>query len=144
MTVGCLLGGALSDFLVSRFGGRVGRCFLAAFCFLLVAILLLLGSRAISTTAASFILAAGAGTLYIAASCFWAVAADIGAKDTAVVSSIMNMGAQAGGACTAVLTPLLAAHFGWNVSFLTASGVSLAGAFSWLLIRPQLAKGWSA
>ena len=63
---------------------------------------------------AAVVLACGAGVLYIAQSGYWAVAADISGEYVGVVSGMMNMGGQIGGACTASLTPLLAAHFGWG------------------------------
>jgi ACS family glucarate transporter-like MFS transporter len=40
------------------------------------------------------------------------------------------MGAQAGGAVTASLTPWIAEHFGWTTSFLVAAGVCLAGSLA--------------
>jgi ACS family glucarate transporter-like MFS transporter len=82
------------------------------------------------------ILASGAGVLYIAQSGFWAVMADIAGEDVGVVSAIMNMGGQAGGACTASLTPLIAAHFGWEMSFITAAAISAIGGAAWMLINP--------
>jgi ACS family glucarate transporter-like MFS transporter len=47
------------------------------------------------------------------------------------------MGGQLGGAVTASLTPLIAAHFGWPASFLTATALCLAGAAAWLLVDPS-------
>jgi ACS family glucarate transporter-like MFS transporter len=49
----------------------------------------------------------------------------------------MNMGGQLGGAVTASLTPLIALHFGWNVSFLTATIFAAVGALAWLVVNPD-------
>jgi ACS family glucarate transporter-like MFS transporter len=49
----------------------------------------------------------------------------------------MNMGGQAGGACTATLTPLIAAHFGWEMSFVTAAAIAAFGGAAWVLISPM-------
>jgi ACS family glucarate transporter-like MFS transporter len=49
----------------------------------------------------------------------------------------MNMGAQAGGALTASLTPWIAAHYGWTASFLVAASLCGVGAFAWLLVDPD-------
>ena len=57
-----------------------------------------------------------------------------------MVSAIMNMGGQAGGACTASLTPLIAAHLGWEMSFVTAASVAVLGGAAWLVINPL--KAW--
>ena len=56
----------------------------------------------------------------------------------------MNMGAQAGGALTASLTPWIAARYGWTASFLVAAALCGIGAFAWLLVDPdrkQVAQG---
>jgi ACS family glucarate transporter-like MFS transporter len=45
----------------------------------------------------------------------------------AVVSGTMNTGCQMGGAVTASLTPMIAAHFGWGASFLTATRACRSG-----------------
>jgi ACS family glucarate transporter-like MFS transporter len=137
MTIGCLLGGVLSDWMVRRFSLTVGRCILPACCFALTALLLVLGSHAQHAETASLILATGAGLLYVPQGAFWAVAADFGGEYAGISSGIMNMGAQIGGACTASLTPLIAAHFGWNVSFMTAASLATIGAISWLFVNPK-------
>lgn len=136
MTIGCLGGGVVSDWIATRFGLRMGRCLLPAFSLAVTAVLLVLGSRAHSPAAAGVILACGAGVLYIAQSGYWAVTADIAGESVGVVSGIMNMGGQAGGACTAALTPLIAAHFGWEMSFVTAAMIAALGAAAWLAINP--------
>jgi ACS family glucarate transporter-like MFS transporter len=56
---------------------------------------------------------------------------------TGIVSGMVNMGGQLGGACTASLTPLLAAHFGWGMSFVTAASLALMGGLAWMLIDPN-------
>ncbi len=137
MTAGCLSGGAVSDWIGKRFGLRTGRCLLPGLSLVLTAVLLVIGSRAGSAAAAGVILASGAGVLYIAQSGFWAVMADIAGEDVGVVSAIMNMGGQAGGACTASLTPLIAAHFGWEMSFVAAASIAACGGLLWLVINPR-------
>jgi ACS family glucarate transporter-like MFS transporter len=47
------------------------------------------------------------------------------------------MGAQIGGACTTSLTPLIAAHFGWHMSFFVAALVAILGALAWLIVDPK-------
>ena len=49
----------------------------------------------------------------------------------------MNMGGQIGGACTSSLTPLIAAHFGWEQSFVVAASLSVLGAIAWLTVDPK-------
>jgi ACS family glucarate transporter-like MFS transporter len=136
MTIGCLGGGALSDWVAIRYGLRVGRCLVPALALAVTAVLLLLGSGARGPATAAVILACSAGVLFISQSIFWAVTADIAGENVGIVSGIMNMGGQAGGACTASLTPLIAAHFGWQMSFVTAAFIVALGAVAWLAIDP--------
>jgi ACS family glucarate transporter-like MFS transporter len=136
MTIGCLGGGVVSDWIAARYGLRMGRCLLPALSLAATAALLVLGSRAHSPAMAAVILACGAGVLYISQSGFWAVTADIAGKQVGVVSGLMNMGGQAGGACTASLTPLIAARFGWETSFATAAFIAALGAVAWAVINP--------
>jgi ACS family glucarate transporter-like MFS transporter len=49
----------------------------------------------------------------------------------------MNMGAQAGGAITAIMTPMIAEQFGWTASFLVAAALCVVGALAWLLVDPK-------
>jgi len=141
MTIGCLSGGAICDWIAAHFGLRAGRCLLPSVALGLTAVLLLLGSQAHQPRTAALLLACGAGALYLAQSSYWAVCADIAGENTSVVTGIVNMGGQIGGACTASLTPLLAAHFGWGASFAAAAGLAVLGALAWLLVDPRCPLG---
>jgi ACS family glucarate transporter-like MFS transporter len=137
MTIGSLSGGVASDWIAHRFSLRLGRCLLPAFSMALTAVLLVLGSRAEQAQTAGVVLALGAGVLYVSASCFWAVSANFAGEYAGLTSGIMNMGAQIGGACTASLTPLIAAHFGWQMSFFVAAFFAILGALAWLIVDPK-------
>src|SRR5271154_4233874 len=56
MTVGCLCGGVLSDWIARRFSIRAGRCLLPAVSLALTAMFLVIGSRARHSENASIIL----------------------------------------------------------------------------------------
>ena len=114
----------------------VRRCALASFAMVAAAAFLSFGSFVHSARFASVILAGGAGALYVSQSSFWAVTADIAGASSGSVSGFMNMGAQAGGALTASLTPWIAARLGWTASFLVAAALCLVGAVSWLAVDP--------
>jgi ACS family glucarate transporter-like MFS transporter len=136
MTIGAIGGGIASDWLVQRFSLRIGRCILPFFAMALTSALLIIGSRAEQASTAGIVLALGAGVLYISQSCFWAITADFAGEYAGLVSGIMNMGAQIGGAIATSLTPFLAARMGWQAAFFTAAGLALFGALSWLLVDP--------
>lgn len=137
MTLGSLLGGVASDWLARHVSIRSGRCILPALALGCTAILLVVGSRTHDPRVASAVLACGAGALYLSQSCFWSVSADFAQGFAGVVSGTMNMGCQIGGAATASLTPLIAAHFGWEASFLAATILAALGALSWLAVDPH-------
>jgi len=134
MTLGSLLGGAISDWLSRAVGTRTGRRLLPACALASTAVLLLVGSRSQSAQTASLILASGAGALYLSQSCYWSVATDIAGRRAGLIGGIMNMGGQIGGAVTASLTPLIAMHFGWGASFFTAAALAAMGALAWLAV----------
>jgi len=137
MAIASPLGGLISDRLAEKYGKRIGRCGIAVFSMALAGGFIAFGSHVADVRLASVVLAGGAGALYLAQSSFWAVSADIGGTSSGVVSGLMNMGAQIGGAITASLTPLIAVHYGWTASFLVAVALCICGALSWLIVDPQ-------
>ncbi|HEU4636496.1 MAG TPA: MFS transporter, partial [Edaphobacter sp.] len=137
MTIFCLLGGMLSDRLTGKYGLRVGRCGLAAVALVLTAVFLVLGSQVHSPQLAGFILAGGAGALYLSQSSFWSVSVDIAGKSSGVFSSMVNTGGQIGGAVTASLTPWVAQRYGWTTSFAIASVLAIIGAICWMTVHPE-------
>jgi ACS family glucarate transporter-like MFS transporter len=139
MTVFCLFGGWLSDRLTKHFGLRVGRCYLASFSLFLTAPLLYLGSQVHDIRLAVFLLAGGAGALYLSQSSFWSVSVDIAGRSSGVFSSMVNMSGQIGGAITASLTPWLAHRYGWPASFNVAATLAIIGALAWLVVHPERA-----
>jgi ACS family glucarate transporter-like MFS transporter len=136
MTIGAMGGGFASDWLVQHFSLRTGRCILPFVAMATTSVLLIVGSRAEQASTAGIVLALGAGVLYIAQSCFWAITADFAGEFAGLASGIMNMGAQVGGAVATSLTPFLAARLGWQAAFFTAAGLAVLGALSWLLVNP--------
>jgi ACS family glucarate transporter-like MFS transporter len=137
MLVGCLLGGVINDRLTKWKGSRIGRCGLALVALVIAGAFIALGSQVQSARLASFVLAGGAGALYLSQSSFWSVTADIAGASSGSVSAFMNMGCQLGAALTASLTPWIAARFGWTTSFLVAAALCLVSAASWLMIDPS-------
>lgn len=138
MAVCSPVGGAVSDWMTRRFGPRIGRCAAPVVGFLLTAVFVIAGSAARDARIASFVLAGGAGSLYLAQSSFWALTADLGGKSSGSVSGFMNTANQVGGAITLSLTPLLAKVFGWSTGFFVAALVAVAGAAAWLFVDPRV------
>lgn len=136
MTVCCLGGGLISDWITKRIGLRWGRGGIATVSFGLTAVFLVIGAQVRGPYAASIILAGGAGALYLSQSSFWAVSADIAGARSGVVSGVMNMGCQIGGAVTASLTPYIAARMSWIAAFVFAAALAVLGGAMWLLVDP--------
>jgi len=136
MALASPLGGWISDRLTRRRGKRLGRCVFAAAAMATSGCFISLAMLAENAQLASLVLAGGAGALYLSQSSFWSVTVDLAGNSAGSVSGVMNMGAQLGGAVTASLTPLIAAHFGWTASFLTATSLCIVGAAAWLLVDP--------
>jgi MFS transporter, ACS family, glucarate transporter len=137
MTLCCLGGGVLSDRLTRLYGLRVGRCWLAAGALVLAAAFVIVGSQVHGAQLAGVILAAGAGVLYLSQSSFWSASVDIAGRSSGVFSSLVNIGAQLGGAVTASLTPWVAQRFGWESSFAIAAVLAVLGAGCWMTVRPE-------
>lgn len=137
MTVFCLAGGVVNDWLSRARSLYAGRCIFACVSLLVTAIFLVLGSEATNTLLASITLAGGAGALYLSQSSYWAVSADLAGADAGVVSGLMNMGGQIAGAITASLTPWIAQQFGWNTAFYVAAAFAVIAGLSWLFVNPS-------
>lgn len=137
MTVGCLTGGVLNDAISRRFGLYAGRSGLAMAAFVLTGIFLLVGSRVDNVPLAVLTLALGGGAIYLSQSSFWSVTADIAGRHTGVVSGLMNVGCQIGGAITSSLTPWIAAEYGWAAAFGTGAVIVLVGTLAWAAVDPN-------
>ena len=137
ITVFCFLGGIMSDRLTCRYGLRIGRCAIASVASVLTAVFLVLGSQVHSAQLAGFILAGGAGALYLSQSSYWSVSNDIAGHSSGIFSSMVNMGGQIGGAITASLTPWIAQRFGWTTSFGTAAALAIVASICWTMVHPE-------
>ncbi len=137
MTVGCLAGGVINDAVSRRHGLYWGRSGLAMISFALTAVFLLVGSQVDNVPLAVLTLALGGGAIYLSQSSFWSVTADIAGRHTGVVSGLMNVGCQLGGALTASLTPWIAARYGWAAAFGTGAGVVVLGIAAWAAVDPR-------
>ncbi len=137
MTICCLSGGVISDWLSRVASPYIGRCVFPCGSLLFSAGFLVMGSQASDALLASVILAGGAGALYLSQSAYWAMTADIAGSYAGVVSGVMNMGGQIAGAITASATPWIATNFGWTTAFYVAAVFAVVGALTWLKVNPR-------
>ena len=137
MAVCSPLGGWLSDRVLQAKSKRVARCGMAGAAMALAAVFIVCGPLVDDVRLASFILTGGAGALYLSQSMFWAVSSEIGGESAGSVSGVMNMGNQLAGALTASLSPFIANHLGWPVSFGVAACLCALGAVAWAFVNPD-------
>ena len=138
MSLGSAAGGWIADAVCRRFGRWWGRCGVAAFGMVGAGLFMAAGSQVSSAAAATVVLAAGAGSLYIAQSAYFALSADLGKGSSGSLSGFINMARPSGQrAVTAITTPAIAAHFSWTASFLTAAAFCVLGGALWLVVNPN-------
>jgi ACS family glucarate transporter-like MFS transporter len=123
MSLGAAFGGWLADVISRDFGRWWGRCGVAAF--------------GMAGSGASAVLAAGAGSIYIAQSSYWTLSADLGKGSSGTLSGFINMACIIGDALAAIATPAIAAHYGWTASFLTSATFCVIGGTLWLVVNPN-------
>jgi ACS family glucarate transporter-like MFS transporter len=82
-------------------------------------------------------LSLGAGSLYLAISSYFATALDIFPDRSATVSGAMNTGASLSGVIAPILTPWIAAHYGWVPALSLAGIFALVAAIMWKFIEPD-------
>lgn len=137
MTAGSILGGMASDRLTRAFGKRSGRCVFTFVVMAMAGVFIACGAFVSGALEASVLLAAGIGALYLSQSCYFSISADISGPSSGSVAGFINMGGQIGGAVTASLTPVIAAHYGWTSSFLVAAALCVVGGLAWLQVDPE-------
>lgn len=137
MAFGMACGGWVSDRLVRAFGYRTGRAIVPVGGMLAGAAFLLLG---IAVKQPEWIVACFAVALTAVGSVeapTWTTAQELGGRRGGMAAGLCNTGGNAGGLVAPVLTPLVAASFGWATAIALGSAVCLAGVVLWLWIDPR-------
>jgi len=129
------LGGIASDRCVRRFGCVWGRRVPAMAGACLSGCLLAIGARVAEPRAAVLLLGAAAGALNFGLTNWWAAVNDMSPSDSGTLSGFMNTAGSLGGVVSPVLTPWIAARFGWIRALDFAAAAVVAGGLLWLLIR---------
>lgn len=131
------LGGYVSDAMVRKFGQPWGRRLPVIACAAASCLLLLTGSRMEDPYAAIALLALAAGCNSVAAVSSWALPNDLSERHSGTLAGVLNTATNLGGALSPVLTPYLAARFGWIAALDFAAAFMLSIALLWLLVHPQ-------
>jgi nitrate/nitrite transporter NarK len=87
--------------------------------------------------AAILIAVAGAASMFTLAPS-WACCIDIGGRNAAVLSAVMNTSGQVGGVLSPIILAMLVKRFAnWSIALYLMAGLYFAAAICWLLIRPE-------
>jgi MFS family permease len=131
------LGGVLSDRLVSgRLGITWGRRAVPMIGLAGAGALLAVGARVDNAYAAAVCMALATALVLSVEGPFWATMMELSGSGSGTAGGIMNMGSNVGGFISPALTPVLAAHIGWEKALLVAATLSVIAAVIWLGISP--------
>ncbi len=134
------LGGLVSDRLAAGALGQVwGRRLVPMLGMALSGIMISFGAHTQSAVLAAISLALATAFVLCVEGPFWAMMMRIARSNSGAAGGIMNMGSNLGGLISPALTPVLAAHIGWENALHVAAGLSLIAAALWLGVRPTRA-----
>jgi ACS family glucarate transporter-like MFS transporter len=134
---GDLLGGLVSDRLVSRYGLRLGRCGLGSVAYVIAGLALLAAAASSTPILAAALIAVATGSTMFTLGAAWGTVIEVGRNHVAVVGATMN----SVGNLAAMLNPLIVAYsvqwFGsWNLPLQLMGVLFLVGAFCWTVVDP--------
>lgn len=131
-------GGFTTDWLAHHFGWRTGRCFLSSAAYLCAAMAMLTGTLMPNARAAGLLIALGGAASMFTLAPAWAVAIELGGRNSAVLSAVMNTAGQVGGILSPVLLAYIVERFGnWNAPIQLLGALYVMAAVSWIFIRPR-------
>lgn len=127
------LGGWAADRLARRYGRMSGMRIVGVGGLLLGAILLVVGAAVHDTATAVICMALALGFASCSDVTFWAGIIETAGDDAGAAGGVLNMGGNVGGALAPVLTPMIAARFGWEAGLYFGSAMAMMGMLTWLL-----------
>jgi len=132
------LGGWLSDRLSSRFGSRVGRCFLAGGCCLIAALAILIGAFVTNPIWAVAALTVGAALTFLVSGLLFLAVVDVVGSSVGTISGIVVAVSQLGAVFAPIVTPLVADRFGWSTAIAVAAAATLTCGIAWAGVRMRV------
>ena len=133
-----LSGGLTTDWAVSRFGMRRGRCGVGAIAYLIAGAALIVAAASSSPLLAVIMIALGTAASMFTLGAAWSTAIELGRDHAGVVSAAMNTSGQFG----SLLCPLIVAYSvkrikSWDLPLYLMGGLFLLGVVCWVLIDPR-------
>ena len=134
--IGCLLGGTLSDFLVRRIGLRWGRRLVPLVGLSFSGSFMLFAAFTDSNAIAIVLLALGLAFMDVTVPVSWAVATELGGKDSGAITGAMNTAGQLGATVTSVgIGYLITSFHSYNLPVVILGIELLVAASLWLWIK---------
>ena len=131
------LGGVISDYLVAgRLGSRWGRRVVPIVGLTFSGIFLALGAQTRNANTAVVYLGLATAFVLSVEGPFWATMVELAGPISGTAGGVMNCGSNVGGMISPALTPIIAAHFGWQCALYLGAAIALLGAGLWLGISP--------
>lgn len=131
------LGGLFSDRIIRILDYPWGRRLPVLLGTTASAVLLSSGARTESAPMAIVSLGLAAGFVAFSIVNWWASINELSVKNSATLSGIMNTAGNIGGVISPILTPWIAARFGWIRALDFAAVVIFVTGLLWLLLRPR-------
>lgn len=97
-------------------------------------ILIAVGAYAVNAYFAAACLALATALVLSTEGPFWATMTSIAGPNSGAAGGAMNMGSNIGGFISPALTPILAAHIGWEGALLVSGTIAVIAAAAWLFI----------
>jgi sugar phosphate permease len=132
--VGCFLGGVLSDWAVKKYGKKWGRRLIPMIGLGLSGISLISAALITNNTLAVILLSVGLATMDVTAPVAWAVAMDIGGKNSGTISGAMNSAGLIGAYINTVSFGYLATTWGYFFPVMIIGLLLVIGSILWLKI----------
>ena len=135
--VATYFGGRLTDYLVTKYGLKIGRS-MAVVTLPIAGMLLIAAANTQDSMTAAILLAATLGVADLSVSSCWSICHDIGGRNAGIVTGAMNTWGNIGGA----LSPLVVGYAvgwwnSWTVPFYITAGIYLFGAICTLFVDPR-------
>lgn len=141
--VGCLAGGAISDYVVKKIGVHWGRRLVPLFGLSLSGICMLWATVTQDNHLVVILLALGLAFMDVTAPVAWAVATEMGGKLSGTVTGAMNTAGLLGGTvCSVGIGYLITIFHSYDLPVMIIGALLLVGSSFWLIIHPDK-KLWS-
>ena len=134
--IGCLLGGAMSDYLVKKIGLNWGRRLVPMIGLSLSGSSMLIAAFTANNSIAIVFLALGLAFMDVTAPVSWAVATDLGGKDSGAVTGAMNTAGLLGGTITSVgIGYIITSYHSYTLPVVLLGIILIMSAGLWSLIK---------